>query len=448
MTSKAKRRRSRTPPPATKSPRGAIPDASADRSWHRTRDALITAVGFASAVASLSALSLATALLATGAIALALGLLLPHRHVKIGLIPGSAICLVVATLLFVGVFGTTASRSSSRVGTPSTGKWSNTTPQLAAPTSPAGVYPGRPARICAVIATCSTGALPDLDALVFREGSVFQGVSDERDFLGAQEVNTQEKLHPMLDPLFVRPGETVRVSGVIDNAGAGKHATAEGVRALIAIPPGSGKRLTILAAISSPGTLPTLITDSVTLWSTDPIYIRYEPGTAYATRNTEGVYELPNSLVTEYDPKELDRRLFAGQGPLVGCRKADGVMPPGRTCALRFQAVFKVGYAAIDEDTDGLTTGLESAAAEPTVRVRDLEELYFSNAPEPGTEMERERPKPGSRLPVDCQLRGRDGTTWYHVASIEEDSNEGFETAFIEGRQVTPPSHQPEECER
>jgi hypothetical protein len=230
----------------------------------------------------------------------------------------------------------------------------------------------------------------------------------------------------MLDPLFVRPGETVRVSGVIDNAGAGKHATAEGVRALIAIPPGSGKRLTILAAISSPGILPILITDSVTLWSTDPIYIRYEPGTAYATRNTEGVYELPNSLVTEYDPKELDRRLFAGQGPLVGCRKADGVMPPGRTCALRFQAVFKVGYAAIDEDTDGLTTGLESAAAEPTVRVRDLEELYFSNAPEPGTKMERERPKPGSRLPVDCQLRGRDGTTWYHVASIEEDSNEGF----------------------
>ena len=37
---------------------------------------------------------------------------------------------------------------------------------------------------------------------------------------------------------------------------------------------------------------------------------------------------------------------------------------------------------------------------------------------------------------------------WYHVASIEEDSNEGFETGVIEGRQVTPPSHQPEECER
>jgi hypothetical protein len=46
---------------------------------------------------------------------------------------------------------------------------------------------------------------------------------------------------------------------------------------------------------------------------------------------------------------------------------------PLSTCALRFQAVFKVGYAAIDEDTDGLTTGLESAAAEPTVRVRDLQ---------------------------------------------------------------------------
>ncbi len=424
------------------------PDGSADRSWNSTRDALITAVGFASAVASLSALSLATALLATGAIALALGLLLPHRYLKIGLIPGSAMCLVVATLLYFGVFGTTASRSSSPVDTQSTGNWSKATPQLTSPTSAFGVYPGRVARVCVVIASCSTGALPDLDALVFREGNVFQGVSDEREFLGAQEVNTHEKLHPMLDPLFVRPGETVRVSGVIDNAGAGKYAIADGVRALITIPPGFGKRLIILAAVSSPSTLPTLITDSVTLWSTDPIYIRYEPGTAYATRNTEEVYKLPNSLVTEYDPKELDRRLFAGQGPLVGCRKADGVMPPGRTCALRFQAVFKVGYAAIEEDTNGLTTGLDSAAAETTVRVRNLEELYFSNAPEPGTAMEREPPKPGSRLPVDCQLRGHDGTTWYHVASIEEDSNEGFETGFIEGRQVTPPSHQPEECER
>jgi hypothetical protein len=33
------------------------------------------------------------------------------------------------------------------------------------------------------------------------------------------------------------------------------------------------------------------------------------------------------------------------------------------------------------------------------------------------------------------------------TASIEEDSDEGFETAFIEGRQVTPPSHTPEECQ-
>lgn len=173
MGSKAKRRRSRRPSPAIKSPHGAIPDASADRSWHSTRDALITAVGFASAVASLSALSLATALLATGAIALALGLLLPHRHIKIGLIPGSAMCLVVATLLFLGVFGTTPSRSSSRVDTQSTGNWSKTTPQLAAPTAPVGVYPGRAARLCVVIASCSTGALPDLDALVFREGNVF-----------------------------------------------------------------------------------------------------------------------------------------------------------------------------------------------------------------------------------------------------------------------------------
>jgi hypothetical protein len=251
----------------------------------------------------------------------------------------------------------------------------------------------------------------------------------------------------MLDPLFVRPGETVRVSGVIDNSGAGKYATAEDVRALIAIPPGSGKRLTILATVSSPSTLPTLITDSVTLWSTDPVYIRYEPGTAYAIRNTEEVYELPNSLVTEYDPKELDRRLFAGQGPLVGCRKADGVIPPGRACALRFQAVFKVGYAAVEDDTDGLTMGLETAADETGVRVRHLEELYFSAAPEAGTETGGERPKPGSRLSVDCELQGRDGTIWYHVASIEEDSDEGFETAFIEGRQVTPPSHTPEECQ-
>jgi hypothetical protein len=29
----------------------------------------------------------------------------------------------------------------------------------------------------------------------------------------------------------------------------------------------------------------------------------------------------------------------------------------------------------------------------------------------------------------------------------DEDSDEGFETAFIEGRQVTPPSHTPEECQ-
>jgi hypothetical protein len=447
MAQKAKRRRPRHVPAPPRPPRssGDVADMSTHPSWHSFRDAFVTAVGFASAVASLSTLSLATALLATGAIGLALGLLLPHRRVKIALIPCSCASFAVAILLFLGAFETTASPSSSHRYVRSAGDWVTKTPDLASATAVLGVYPGRAARLCGVIAACSTGPVANLDAIVFREGNVFQGVSDERQFLGAQEVNTQEKLHPMLDPLFVRPGETIRVSGVIDNDGEGRHAIAEGVRALIAIPPGYGKRLSLLAAVSSPSTLPTLITDSVVLRSTNPIYLRYEPGTAFATRNTEGVYKLPNALVTEYDPKELDRRLFAGQGPLVGCRSADGVMPPGRKCAIRFQAVFKVAYAAVEEDTNGLTIGLDSYSDEVSVQVRHREELYFSDAPEPGTEAEGEPPRPGRRLPLDCELR-RDGTTWYHVASIEEDSGEGAETAFIESRQVTAPSHRLPEC--
>jgi hypothetical protein len=291
-----------------------------------------------------------------------------------------------------------------------------------------------------------------LDSLVFPDGSLPHGEPDERRFLGAQEVGEGENLRPLQDLLVVHPGETIRISGFVDNSASGlsPQSTAEGVRAIVLLPHKDGKKMVFLSALSSLDASPPVISDSVTIESPVPVYLRWEPSLAYAIRDGHILYHLPGSLVTEYEPSHVDRQTLAGQGVLIGCHSANGVVPGGRQCAFSFQALFSVRYAATSEDTNGLTPGLETSPAEDIVRVRGTEEpLYLSWEPRPGTESYIEL-KNGQKLALDCAIY--DGRTlWDHVAAIEASGtpNEeaGIETGFIEAAHVTRPRPPLGECE-
>jgi len=397
-----------------------------------TRDALITAIGVVSAIVSLQALSGATLLAALGGIFLTAGFLIPRHILRLCLWAlGIALVLAASATLVAGrsaedepADGQTERKESA---------WGTSRKGLGAADRPHGYFPARRARMCRVTAGCSNGLSASLNALVFSDGGFLQGTEDERRFLAAQPVTSHEWLEPLDDPLTVRPGDHIRVTGLIDNGGRkGAKGTARNVRALIALPPAAGRRIDLLSAVSSLDADPAAVSDSVTIQSDVPIFLAYERTTAFAYRpegtaealEPEG-YRLPDHLVTWYVPDRLDRRQLAGQGVLVGCRKPDGVMPPGRECALRFQAILDVLYAATEEDVNSLGNWAYPSiyAAAARIRGERVVSLYWS--PEWGEPGELRVPASG-KLRVDCRIKG-DGSTWYHVSNAEfEARNSGF----------------------
>ena len=436
------------PTPPQQSDSGKEPGAT-------VKEAVIAAVGFAVAVVSFISLSWQHAALALGIVCVVLAVLLPRRTSTVGLYA------IAAVLVAAGAIGSLTSGATARRERPathttaSTSAWDSQTPGLGSVSSATGFFPPRRALVCSVPAICSTGPVASLDALVFPDGSVPEGVPDERRFLGAQEVGPGENLRPLQDPLAVHPGETIRISGFVDNSasGASPQSAADSVRAIVLLPHKDGKRMVFLSALSSIDASPPVVSDSVTIESTVPVYLRSEPSLAYAIRGGHILYRLPGSLVSEYEPNRVDRQTLAGQGVLIGCHSANGVIAGGRQCAFSFQALFKVRYAATSEDENGLTPGLEGYPTEDTVRVRGVEEPFFLNwEPRKGTEGDVGL-KNGQTLALDCAIY--DGPTlWDHVAATEvsgrpteEGEEEGIETGFIEAAHVTRPPKPLGECE-
>jgi hypothetical protein len=407
------------------------------------RDAAITAVGFGSAAASLGALSGSALLLALALISAAAGLLVPHRRLGLGLyFAAFAFLSTAAGLSLLSNDAEQQGQAQSDVHYHSGGSgWDSTQPELGAANRARGFYPARQARICQVSATCTTGPTAALNSLVFAEGGYLQGTSDERRFLAAQKVTPQEWVEPLHDPLIVKPGDTIRVSGLIDNSAThtGPHSTAKGVRVLIGLPPGNGKRITLLSSISSINTVPAAISDSVTIESKVPIFLTLEREATLAIRPSpsaeaeeEAIYDLPPKMTTRYIPNSLDRRQLAGRGVLVGCHRPNGLMPPGRACSLRFQAILRVLYAATAEDTNSLGGIAYPPLGTASALIRGGRSVSLFYAPEWGESTYTTVSK-NHRIPVDCRLRSH-GTTWYHVSNADE---EAYNSGFVSCRRIS-----------
>lgn len=315
---------------------------------------------------------------------------------------------------------------------------------VAAASEPEGFFPPRAGLRCNFAPTCVTGDTPSLNALVFGDSGFPQGVADERRFLGARVVKEPgthllEDLRAARDPLAVRPGDTIEVSGVIDNAGApgSTTATAHNVRALILLPAGSGTSHTVLSSVSASDAVPTGVSDSVGVMSTMPVYLRYRLGSASITHHDLAGYKLPDQLVNLYSPDRLDRRQLAGRGVAVGCQRPDGRLPGGRACAVEFHAFFDVRYAATSTTVNGIS-GVDDAPFETAGRVHGRGEVQLYWAPRWGAFSDLFI-KGGSETLVDCAAYGPGGT-WYHVpdaASHPRHPELGLDTAFIAAKDIT-----------
>lgn len=390
---------------------------------------------------SLGALSGPALPLALALISLVAGLLAPHRRLSLGLY-----CLAFA-LLCAAVYLTFFQGHRTQLGDDAhsghylqSNIWDSAQPELGKANHARGFYPARRARICRVVATCATGPIAALDSLVFAEGGYLQGTSDERRFLAAQKVTPHEWVEPLHDPLVVKPGDVVRVSGLIDNSATrpGPRGTAKGVRALIGLPPGNGKSITLLSSVSSVNTALAAISDSVTVESKVPIFLAFEREPTLAIRPSsspgteeEVIYNLSPELVTHYVPHQLDRRQLAGRGVLVGCAHPNGLMPPGRACSLRFQALFAVRYAATSEETNSTGEIGYPSRNDASARIRGGRSVSLFWGPEWGESTYIILHK-NHRVAVDCRLRSK-GTIWYHISSAD---GEVYNSGFIDHRRV------------
>jgi hypothetical protein len=425
----------------TDSPKSKENDSGASRSResiperNAIRDAAITAVGFASAAISLGTLSGAALLFALALISLVAGLLVPRRRLGLGL-------YVAALAFFVTAIGLGASEGGAPAGVaqPDSGDWDSMQADAGAPDLPVGSYPPRRARVCRIVADCSTGPTAKLNSLLFSNGGYLEGTSDERHFLAAQKVTLHEWVEPLDDPLMVDPGDVIRVSGLVDNNAnrPGRRGTARNVRALILLPPGSGKTITVLSSVSAANTNPAAVSDSGTIESKAPIYLVNEPESEMAIRTSsdqeveeEEIYDLPAKLVSHYLPRSLDRRQLAGRGVLVGCHQPDGVIPPGRFCALRFQAILAVRYAATSENVSSASEIGFPPLRAASARIRGSNTLSLFWTPN-GTDSWYIRVPKIGRIRIDCRLR-RSGLTWYHVSNFE---GLAYNSGFVSGRRV------------
>jgi hypothetical protein len=322
--------------------------------------------------------------------------------------------------------------------------WDRSPTDLASATEPEGLFPARPGLVCDAPPACGTGETPALDTLVFGDAGFPQGVRDERRFLRARVVldprtHLLEDLRPGHDPLRVTPGDTIEITGIVDNAATPGRAgsTAHGARALIELPSGSGMSHAVLSSVSAANAVPTAVSDSVTIESTMPIYLRYRLGSASVTRQGSPLYALPDQLVNTYRQNQLDRRQLAGHGVRLGCQEPDGNVPAGRACALEFRALFDVRYAATPHDVNGIS-GLDDAQMETAGRVNGRAPVPLYWSPRWGSISDLSL-NGGDEASVDCAIFGLHGT-WYHLADAVSHPRHpelGLDTAFIPARAVT-----------
>lgn len=409
----------------------------ADDDSHRwLRDGLIAAVGFGSAAASLATLSGWHIWLALALIAAALSALVPMRKLTIGA-ASVATGLFVVTLL---VALSNAGRGDHR--RPYRARSSGSVPPTAvasllvqgadrgAATSPLGYYPPRPATPCSVAASCSSASRPALDALRFTGGSFFEGIGDERAFVDAQVVGPTEAQQPYSDPVHVAPGDNLRIAGLIDNSG--RSSMARGVRAIIALPPGNGDRQVVFSAVSGSNTQPAAISDSVVVLSKVPVYLTYEWGSSDVYRGFNSLYRPGNAIVTTYDPSLFDRRVFGSQGVLVGCHRRDGIVPGGRTCAFRYEAIFAVRYAAVRSVDVNSAQGIQEDPATGTAHVAGHQPVGTYFAPDYASYAGYLTVTGGRKIDLDCTIIAS-GVRWYHLSDVDSQGNFYFDmdTGFL-----------------
>jgi len=292
-----------------------------------------------------------------------------------------------------------------------------------AATSPLGYYPSRPATPCAVATSCSSASAPTLDTLRFTGDFFFEGIGDERAFVDAQVVGPTEAQQPYSDPVYVAPGDDLRISGLIDNSG--RTSIARGVRAIIALPPGNGDRQVAFSAVSGSNTQPAAISDSVVVLSKVPVYLTYEWGSSDVYRDFDSLYRPGDAIVTTYDPSLFDRRVFGSQGVLVGCHRGDGVVPSGRTCAFRYEAIFAVRYAAVRSVDVNSVQGIQVDPATETAHVVGHQPVATYYAPD-YTSTGYLTVKGGREVDLDCTIIAG-GVRWYHLSDIDSEGNFYFD---------------------
>lgn len=322
------------------------------------------------------------------------------------------------------------------------------------PDASEGFFPPRLARSCRIPALCATGTRPSINSLFFSGSAFPQSIRDERQFLLAKRIPAGEEtpLTPetLSDPLWVSPGDRIRVVAIVDNAGARAEpdAVARGVRALLVLPVGSGTTHVLLTSISTTNADPPLVSDSLVIRSREPTYLRYEKGSASVQRPGAAGYRLTDALVSTYRPP-VDRRRLAAGGVRLGCTRADGQIPGGRSCAFTYRATFEVRYAATSLNVNGLGR-LKLAPFEVSGRLRSgsgATPLYWSPSWDSPTEY---WVSDGTVAFLDCVIR-RDGFTWYHLPDAEPNAGHrrrGFDTAFAPGSDVSLLRNTPPRCSR
>lgn len=296
---------------------------------------------------------------------------------------------------------------------------------------------------------CAVSPTPTLNAFRYASEGFPGGIADERQVFLAQEVGPNEWVQRVHDPLQVRPGDRIRVAGLVDYGAVPnrERSTARGVRALVALPPGNRRRLVLFASVSGDNTTPTAVSDPVVIGSRDPIYVRFEQSTAYLLRRGHGVHRISDNLVTLYDTTSFDRRQLASQGTRIGCHKPDGRLPAGPGCTTQFQAILDVRYAATADAENGVGDP-DSASADVTALVRGRFSYYTHPAPRFESSPNRLTTIQGGRhIYLDCQIRVHN-QLWYRVSDPANISDDAFDAGFTLASRLSHVSGGLPQCQR
>jgi hypothetical protein len=180
----------------------------------------------------------------------------------------------------------------------------------------------------------------------------------------------------------------------------------------------------------------------------DILHLTFERGTSDVFRNWQSLYRPGNAIVTMYDPSSFDRRVIGAGGVLIGCHRPAGVVPAGRQCAVRYEAVLAVRYAAVKSTDTNSTTGIDVADASVQARVRGTGPVYTDYGPNP-TSANFLSVRGGRDVYLDCSLRIAD-KHWYHLADIPNriEFTFGIDTGFLPASELGPVSGSLPECSR